>query len=157
MPPPERPEERNGVARSYAVRDGARVTDRLLPFDPSHADGVAALAQAEGWPTFSDPERVTRLLTAPGVVALVAVRDQKVIGAAQLLTDGHQGYLAILVVAGSARGRGLGRRLVEEAFAASGAERIDLLATPEAEAFYRGFPHRDLTGLRLYQSDRETQ
>jgi GNAT superfamily N-acetyltransferase len=132
------------------------VAAEFLPFDPSHSDGVAALARAEGWPTFSDPARVTRLLTAPGVVALVAVRDDKVIGAAQLLTDGHQGYLAILVVDASSRGQGLGRRLIEEAFAVSGAERIDLLSTPGAEAFYRGFPHRDLPGLRLFKASQET-
>ncbi len=76
------------------------------------------------------------------------------IGAAQLLTDGHQGYLAILVVAASARGQGVGRRLIQQAFATSGAERIDLLSTPEAEAFYRGFPHHDLLGVRLFKSGR---
>lgn len=124
--------------------------DYILRFDPSHAVGVTALARAEGWPTFSDAERVTRRFTAPGVVGLVAVRSGTVLGAAQLLTDGHHAYLAILVVAATARGQGLGSRLIEHAFATSGAERIDLLSTPEAESFYRGFPHRDLTGLRLY-------
>nr|WP_241995705.1 hypothetical protein [Kribbella sp. VKM Ac-2568] len=29
----------------------------VVPFQPDHADGVAALARAEGWPTFSDTDR----------------------------------------------------------------------------------------------------
>ncbi|MBM7784144.1 GNAT family N-acetyltransferase [Tenggerimyces flavus] len=123
----------------------------IRPFGREYADGVVALAQAEGWPTFSDAERVTRLLTAPGVVGLVAVQNDKVVGAAQLLTDGHQAYLAILVVAAEARGQGIGKRLIEAGFQASKAVRMDLLSTPESEEFYRRFTHREITGLRLFQ------
>ena len=45
----------------------------VVPFQPDHADGVAALARAEGWPTFSDTDRVRRLFTAPGALGAIAV------------------------------------------------------------------------------------
>lgn len=128
------------------------MSTEIRPFAEEYANGVVALAQAEGWPTFSDAERVNRLLTAPGVVGLVAVDNDKVVGAAQLLTDGHQAYLAILVVAADTRGQGIGKRLIEAGFEASKAERMDLLSTPESEDFYRRFPHREITGLRLFRA-----
>lgn len=129
------------------------MTAEIRPFAEEHANGVTELAKAEGWPTFSDPERVTRLLTAPGVVGLVAIQNDEVVGAAQLLTDGHQAYLAILVVAATTRGQGIGKRLIEAGFEASKAERMDLLSTPESEDFYRRFPHREITGLRLFRPE----
>jgi ribosomal protein S18 acetylase RimI-like enzyme len=123
----------------------------VLPFAPSHAAGVSALAQAEGWPTFSDPNRVERLFTAPGVTGVVAVHSKEVVvGAGHLLTDGHHGYLTFLAVAADLRRTGVGRCLVAEAFAASGAQRIDALSTPEAERFYRSLPHRDVPGFRIF-------
>ncbi|MFI7614706.1 GNAT family N-acetyltransferase [Nonomuraea terrae] len=122
----------------------------IVPFDSPHADGVSALARAEGWPTFSDPGRVRRLFAAPGVVGLVAVHHVDVVGAAHLLTDGHHGYLTFLAVSAGRRRDGIGRRLVEEAFEATGAERIDLLSTPEAEPFYRRLPHREMPGFRVF-------
>jgi len=123
---------------------------RIVGFDPDHATGVAGLARTEGWPTFSDPDRVVRLFTAPGVVGVVAVRSSEVLGAAHLLTDGHHAYLTTLVVAAGVRGTGIGRRLVVEAFRSTGAERIDLLSTPEAEPFYRSLYVRELPDFRIY-------
>ena len=121
-----------------------------MAFASGHAAGVSALAQAEGWPTFSDPGRVLRLFTTPGTIGVVAVRREDVVGAAHLLTDGHHGYLTFLAVSADRRGEGIGRRLMAETFRASGAERIDLLSTPEAEPFYRSLPHRDLPGFRVW-------
>lgn len=130
----------------------ARANDsQIMPFAPADAVGVAALAQAEGWPTFSDPTRVLRLFGAPGALGVVAVEDpDTVIGAAHLLTDGHHGYLTFLAVATQARRRGIGSGLITALFEASGAQRIDLLSTPEAEPFYRNLPHRDVPGFRVY-------
>lgn len=42
----------------------------------------------------SDAERAVRALTAPGVVTVVAVAGEEVVGFAQVLTDGEiQAYL----------------------------------------------------------------
>lgn len=119
-------------------------------FEPWHATGVSVLAQAEGWPTFAEPDRVVRLFTAPGVVGVCALHGSAVVGEAHLLTDGHHGYLSSLLVAANLRGRGIGRRLVAESFAISGAQRIDVLSTPEADGFYRGFPHQSWSGFRIH-------
>ena len=53
-----------------------------------------------------------------------------------------------MAVAAASRGQGIGTRLIIEAFAASGAERIDLLSI--ADGFYETLPHRRLSGFRLY-------
>ncbi|MGW5364594.1 GNAT family N-acetyltransferase [Actinopolymorpha pittospori] len=132
------------------VVDATRDDPAIRPFTPTYAGGISALARAEGWPTFSDPDRVLRLFTAPGALGVVAVCHEDVVGAAHLLTDGHHGYLTFLVVSADLRGRGIGRRLVAEVFETSGADRIDLLSSPEAAPFYRSLPYRDLLGFRIW-------
>ena len=119
-------------------------------YHPDDTTGVSRLAQAEGWPTFSDPARVRRLFTAPGTVGVVARQEGVVVGGAHLLTDGHHGYLTFLAVVADRRRQGIARRLVEDAFGLSGAERIDLLSGPESLEFYRSWPHFDFAGFRLY-------
>jgi ribosomal protein S18 acetylase RimI-like enzyme len=123
-----------------------------VAFGEAHLPGVIALCEAEGWPSFpADPERALRALTAPGVVTVVAVADGEVVGFAQMLTDGEiQAYLCDLAVAAGSRGAGIGRKLVEEAFARSGAARVDLLALDESEGFYGSFEHRTMPGYRIY-------
>jgi ribosomal protein S18 acetylase RimI-like enzyme len=94
---------------------------------------------------------VRRALVAPGVLTLVALNDDgAVIGFAQALTDGAiQAYLALLLVAESARRRGVGRRLLSEAFARSEAKRLDVLAERDSAGFYSSFPHREWLGYRI--------
>jgi ribosomal protein S18 acetylase RimI-like enzyme len=122
----------------------------VLPFEDDQADGVARLARAEGWPTFSDPERVRRLFRAPGVVARVAVDSDAVLGAGHALSDGHHAYLTFLVVDPRTRRRGVGRKLVEEILRGTGAERLDLLSTPASDGFYRSLDSKEFSGFRLY-------
>lgn len=133
-----RMDEQDVVVRAFAVPD---------------AGGVAALAEAEGWPTFADVDRVRRLFVAPGVRGVVAVDGPEVVGAAQVLTDGHHAYLTFLVVAADHRRQGIARDLVAAAFEASGAERMDLLAAGESVAFYESLPHRRFDGFRVYPDD----
>ena len=124
----------------------------LVPFAEEHLSGVLQLYEAEGWPSFpEDPGLARRALTASGVVALLAVDASEVVGCARLLTDGSlSAYLCELVVAETARRRGVGRALVEEAFARSGARRLDTLSEEESKAFYASFRRRDFPGYRLY-------
>ena len=124
----------------------------FVRFGEEHFSRVLRLYEAEGWPSFpQDPALAMHALTAPGVVALVAVEESEVVGFARLLTDGAlEAYLCELVVAETARRQGVGRALVEEAFALSGARRLDLLAGEGSEDFYRSFRHRDFPGYRIY-------
>ena len=115
----------------------------IEPFADEHFEGILELLAAEEWTTLTaDPQVTLRSLSAPGVVSLVAVEEGRVVGFAQTLTDGViQAYLCRLLVGNPFRGKGVGRLLVQKSFSASGAQRIDLLATEEAEGFYASFPH----------------
>ncbi|GAA5148432.1 hypothetical protein GCM10023340_22200 [Nocardioides marinquilinus] len=122
----------------------------IEPYLVEHADGIAALCDRLGWPTYADPDVARRGCAAPGVVVRVAVEDGRVVGFAQAMGDGvMQSFLSQLAVAPGHRRRGVARRLVEAVFAATGTERMDLV-TDDAEAFYRSFPHRAKPGFRIY-------
>jgi ribosomal protein S18 acetylase RimI-like enzyme len=126
----------------------------LRPFAPQDLDEVLDLCRAEGWPSLpADPARAGRLLTNQGVTTYVADDEGTVVGIASVLSDGElQAYLATVVVATGHRRRGLGRRLVEAAFSACGAERLDLLST--ADPFYETFVHARWPGFRIYPDRR---
>ena len=123
-----------------------------------HLSGVVGILARLGWDNFRhDPDSTRRSLTAPGVTAIVAVALEagEVVGFAQVFSDGvFQAHLGLLAVEeGWCRG-GVGRGLVEEAFARVGAERMDLIASDESLGFYRSFRHREQVGFRIY-SDRK--
>jgi ribosomal protein S18 acetylase RimI-like enzyme len=124
----------------------------IVPFIEEHLDGVLRLCVAEGWPSFpDDPERAIRVLIAPGVTTVIAVDSGKVIGFAQLFSDGElQAFLANLAVDEGFRGRGTGRALVTEALRLAGGERIDLLSEDKAVGFYERFPNFRKPGFRIY-------
>jgi GNAT superfamily N-acetyltransferase len=113
--------------------------------------GVITLCAAEPWPTYTkDPQRTWRALTAPGATTIVAVENGRVIGFAQVLSDGEiAAFLSLLLIAADWRRQGIGTRLIQEAFQRCGAERLDLL-TDDAGDFYRAFAHHDLPGFRIY-------
>ena len=132
--------------------ESARVSVDLVDYAEQHLPGVLELYEAESWPSFpQDPELAEHACTGQGVVSVVAVQAARVVGFARLLTDGAlDAYLCELVVAETARRQGVGRALVKEAFTRSGARRLDLLAGPGSEDFYRSFDHRAFPGYRIY-------
>lgn len=81
---------------------------------------------------------------------IVAVADGTVAGFAQMQSDGViQAHLSLIAVANTQRGKGIGRRLVEEAFRHSDGQRVDLLSDTAAE-YYRSFIHKEMPGFRIY-------
>ncbi|HEY2505279.1 MAG TPA: GNAT family N-acetyltransferase [Streptosporangiaceae bacterium] len=120
------------------------------PYEHSDLPGIAALCQAEGWPSLpADLDRARRILTNPGVTTYVATEGGDVAGFIYLLSDGEvQAYIATMAVRAGSRGQGIGTRLIQEAFAACGAQRIDLLSG--ADGFYEKLLHQRLSGFRLY-------
>lgn len=134
----------------------------IVSYEPRHLDAVLALCKAEGWVTFaSNPERAGRAMTGPGVTALVAVDGEagpgdgeRVLGFAQTVGDGcFSGYLAMLLVAAEARGRGVGKALIERTQVDSGVLRLDLLSSDGAISLYERFPHNRFPGFRLYPDE----
>jgi len=88
------------------------------------------------------------------VTTLVVLDDDSVLGVAQVISDGAiTAYLSLLVVAETARRRGVGRSLVDAVFAETGLTRLDLLSEDGAVGFYRSFPHKVKPGLRIYPSE----
>jgi GNAT superfamily N-acetyltransferase len=85
------------------------------------ANPLATLLGELGYPSLPDslPRRLERLQASGTIIALVAERDHRVLGLATahilnaLHTDDDVAWLTLLVVSGTARREGLGRRLVE--------------------------------------------
>ncbi|HTT95110.1 MAG TPA: GNAT family N-acetyltransferase [Solirubrobacterales bacterium] len=148
----------------------------IVPYEPRFLDALLRLCRSEGWTTFAaDPERAGRAMTNPGVTALVAVEPEgaagrgraaearegadggragRPVGFAQAVGDGcFGGYLCMLLVEPQARGRGIGRALVERTLAESGVLRLDLLSSDRAMSLYERFPHNRIPGFRLYPDE----
>jgi ribosomal protein S18 acetylase RimI-like enzyme len=131
---------------------------RYAPFDAAHLDGVIALCEREGWPSYpADPPRAHRVMTAAGVTTVVAVAgDGRVVGFACLQSDGEiQAHLSVIAVAADHRRHGVARRLLREGLAIAGGERLDLV-TDSAEEFYMALPHRRFAGFRVYPQLQDT-
>jgi ribosomal protein S18 acetylase RimI-like enzyme len=120
-------------------------------FRPEDLGAVVALCASEGWPSFpEDPARALRALTAPGVTTVVAEHGGRVVGFAQLQSDGEiQAHLSLIAVDPAARRKGIGRRMLDLALRTAGGLRIDL-NTDDADAFYASMRHFRMTGFRLY-------
>jgi ribosomal protein S18 acetylase RimI-like enzyme len=133
---------------------------RIVAYEPRHLDAVLSLCKEEGWTTFTaNRERAARAMAGPGVTALVAVEgdvaagrdEERLLGFAQAVGDGaFGGYLSMLLVAADARGRGIGRALVERTLVESGVLRLDLLSSERAMSLYERFPHNRIPGFRIY-------
>jgi GNAT superfamily N-acetyltransferase len=126
----------------------------IVPFNRNHLEAVMHLCEVQGWPSYlEDAERTWRALTAPGVITVVAVDDDKIIGFTTMLTDGEiSSYLSLIAVAEEYRSRGIARRLVEEVFTRSGPVRqgVNLLSTEGADGFFQSFANRSFPGYRIY-------
>jgi predicted N-acetyltransferase YhbS len=140
--------EAGGPSVAYRAFDAGR-----------HLSGVAGILASLEWDNFGyDPNLTRRALTAPGVTTIVAAAGEigEVVGFAQVFADGvFQAHLGLLAVDEGWHRRGVGRGLVQEAFARAGARRMDLIASDESLEFYRSFRHREQAGFRIYAEDKE--
>ena len=125
-------------------------------FEPGDLETVLDLCRQEGWPSFvGDPPRALRALTAPGVTTIVALEGGRIVGFAQLLSDGEiQAHLSLIAVDKAFRRRGIARQLLALALSEAGGERIDLV-TDTAPEFYTSLPHRRMEGFRIYPLKKE--
>jgi ribosomal protein S18 acetylase RimI-like enzyme len=120
-------------------------------FGEGHLDSALVLCRELSWPSYAERSNALRAFSAPGVVTWVAVSGTAVVGLAHLLTDGLiQAHLSLIGVLPDYRRQGLARRLIQEAFRASGAKWLDLAAEPGSEEFYRSFVHTECVGFRIY-------
>jgi ribosomal protein S18 acetylase RimI-like enzyme len=126
----------------------------IVPYEPRHLDAVLGLCKSERWPVAANRERLGRAMTGPGVTALVAVEDERLLGFSQAVGDGAiTGYLCMLLVAKDARGQGIGKTLIERTLRDSGVLRLDLLSSEGAMSLYERFPHVPMPGFRLYPDE----
>jgi ribosomal protein S18 acetylase RimI-like enzyme len=131
----------------------------IVAYQPKFLDALLSLCKQEGWISFAaNPERAGRAMTGPGVTALVAVEregdDERAVGFAQAVGDGcFGGYLCMLLVDPEARGRGIGKALVDRTLVESGVLRLDLLSSDRAMSLYERFPHNKIPGFRLYPDE----
>lgn len=124
----------------------------IVPFERTHLAGVVALFAAQGWSYAEDEERAWRALTAPGSTCVVALAGDTLAGVAHVLSDGEiQAFLSVLLVSEAFRRQGIGQRLVRDAFARAGTQRIDL--TSCADEFYEALGFRRLTAFRLSRDE----
>ena len=125
---------------------------RFEAFESRHLAEVVRLCVAEGWMSYAEPATALRALTAPGSIVVAAVEERgTVVGFVQLQTDGVvHAHVSIILVAASHRQCGIGRHLLEHAFARTGAQYLDLVSTEGEDGFYRSFDHKEFRGFRLY-------
>lgn len=57
-------------------------------FETAHLEGVVALCDVLGWPSYADPSVAEEAFSAPGAVTCVALDGGEVIGLVHLLTNG---------------------------------------------------------------------
>ncbi|GCE19058.1 GNAT family N-acetyltransferase [Dictyobacter kobayashii] len=111
---------------------------------------IQQLSSAEGWS--SPVRRPDDALQAwqNSWPALVAVKDDVVIGFVRALTDGAiTMYIADLAVDAQLRGSGIGRSLLETCHQLYPSARLDLLAADGSRAFYEACGFRLLSdGMR---------
>jgi ribosomal protein S18 acetylase RimI-like enzyme len=125
----------------------------IEPFARAHLDGLIALVAAEGWTEYSDNgERTCRALTAPGVTTLVAIVSGRVVGAIQVQSDGLiQAHVSMLLIDRTARGGGLGSRLLREGLERAGGARLDIRT--RTEGYYERLGAARSLGFRLTRED----
>jgi ribosomal protein S18 acetylase RimI-like enzyme len=89
---------------------------QIRPIQAHEIEAARLLLADNGWGSRVADAEVFRQLLDRSQVTLVAVEDGQVIGFLRALTDGiFNGYISMVVVAATQRGRGVGSALVKAA------------------------------------------
>jgi ribosomal protein S18 acetylase RimI-like enzyme len=121
----------------------------IEPFSRVHLDGLVALVAGAGWTEYTeDPERTSRALSAPGVTTLVALGDERVVGAIQVQSDGViQAHVSMLLIDPQWRGHQLGSRLLREGLERAGGLWLDIRT--RTEGYYERLGASRSLGFRI--------
>jgi predicted N-acetyltransferase YhbS len=123
----------------------------LVMFGPEHIDGAVSLSQQAQWPHRREDWQMM-LALSDGTVVLDA--NGRVVGTI-LLTRFGQDCAAInmVIVDEAMRGHGLGRKLMERAFAFAGGRPLRLVATAEGLPLYRKLGFAECGTIRQHQGE----
>jgi ribosomal protein S18 acetylase RimI-like enzyme len=142
---------------------------RIRAYETPDEEAVVALWQACGLTRpWNDPHRdIARKLTEQPELFLVGTQENAIVATAMAGFDGHRGWVYYLAVAPHCRGKGYGRRLMQEAerlLTERGCPKLNLqVRTGNAQtiAFYRrlGYSVDDTVSLgrRLIPDDATQQ
>lgn len=129
-----------------------RVVDKLPP--DRVADLVSLYRSSAWWATRRTPPDVDAMLAGSDVVVgMIEQGSNRLVGFARAITDGV--YLAVVldvIVAEDHRGRGLGKRLMDEILARPEIRNvgsIELVCQPELVPFYQRWGFTDRVGRSL--------
>lgn len=112
----------------------ADIPIELVPFLPTHLEGALALSRQAVWPHRLEDWRLM-LELSQGVVAIEG--GQRVVGTILATPFGQDcATINMVIVDESMRGRGLGRQLMDAAFALTGSRPLRLVATREGLPLY---------------------
>ena len=123
---------------------------KIRPFEPADEAAVIALWEACGLtrPWNNPSKDIARKLKVQPELFLVMTDADNIIGSVMAGYEGHRGWINYLAVAPEQQGRGLGRRLMEEAevrLRALGCPKINLQVRTSNEAvrqFYKSIGYQ---------------
>ncbi|BAM91316.1 conserved hypothetical protein [Bradyrhizobium oligotrophicum S58] len=106
----------------------------LVAFSGDHLEAATQLSQQADWPHRREDWQMA-LALSKGCVALAA--DGRVIGTVLMTPYGDDaGTINMVIVDAAERGRGLGRRLMQQATTLAGGRRLQLVATEDGLPLY---------------------
>ena len=124
---------------------------RVAPLPDHLRPAAVALWHAAGLTRpWNDPEAdLQRALQGPSSTVLAALDGKRLVGTVMVGSDGHRGWIYYLAVDEAARGRGWGRRLVQESedwLRARGVPKVQLMVRTTNTgvlAFYAALGYED--------------
>ncbi|MFT2214381.1 GNAT family N-acetyltransferase [Rhizobium giardinii] len=121
----------------------------LVAFGPEHLEGAVALSRQAGWPHRPEDWQ-TALAVSRGIAAVTDERH--VVGTALVTPYGTDcATINMVIVDEVARGRGLGRRLMQAALDIAGERRLRLVATADGLPLYEKLGFQPVGTILQYQ------